>query len=100
MLLIVSPSDQAPDYLKRHHSEIAPIVLLDRFYRGLPYDVVALNDEEGSYQAVSHLFSSRTVRSATITGPLRLLNARMRLDGYKRAFAGSRGITVPKPIDL
>lgn len=97
LLLIVSPSDQAPDYLKRHHSEIAPIVLLDRFYRGLPYDVVALNDEEGSYQAVSHLLSSGHRKIATITGPLRLLNARMRLDGYKRAFA-DHGVPVPKPL--
>src|SRR5208283_1262371 len=86
-LMIVSPSAEAPEYLRRHPREIAPIVLLDRFNRGLQHDVVGLNDTEGSFQAVTHFLSSGHRGIGIITGPLVLLNARMRLEGYRGAFA-------------
>ena len=85
LLLIISPSAQAPDYLRRHGQGMVPIVLLDRYHPGLGNDVVALDDTEGSFQAVSHLCNSGHRNIAIITGPLTLLNARMRLGGYRRA---------------
>ena len=87
MLLIVSPSSSPPEYLRRDkHKDVAtPIVYVDRFHRGLRGDVVMADNAGGSYQAVCHLVDAGHRRIGIITGPLELTNARLRLEGYKRA---------------
>jgi LacI family transcriptional regulator len=85
ILVIVSPSERAPEYLRRHNPEVMPIVYLDRYHRGLRGDTIKLDDLGASYQAVNHLLKLGHERIAFIAGPRELLNARMRLEGYKRA---------------
>jgi LacI family transcriptional regulator len=87
MLLIISPGGGPPEYLQRHVPEMAPIVYLDRYYRGLRGDTVLLDDFGGSYQGVGHLLSLGHRRIAMITGPLNLANASMRLQGFRQALA-------------
>lgn len=87
LLLIIAPSAQPPEYLRLHDQESIPVVYLDRYYRGLPGDVVLLDDAGGSRHAVTHLLESGHRRIGIITGPLNLLNAKMRLQGYMRALS-------------
>jgi LacI family transcriptional regulator len=85
MLLIVSPSPYPPEYLRDHNQSTTPIVYVDRFQSGLLGDVIMADNTGGSYQAVCHLVDSGHRRIGIITGPLQLINARLRLQGYKRA---------------
>jgi DNA-binding LacI/PurR family transcriptional regulator len=87
MLIVVALADQAPQYLRHHNYDDVPIVYLDRLYRGLRGDAVLADNIGGSYQAVCHLFDHGHRRVAIITGPRQFLNARQRLEGYKRALA-------------
>jgi len=86
LLLVIAPAARAPEYLRRHNLEAIPVVYIDRFHRGLRGDGVIVDNVGGSYQAVCHLLDCGHRRIGTITGPLQLLNARMRLEGYRRAF--------------
>lgn len=90
ILLIVSPSSHPPEYLRHHSPDALPIVYVDRFHRGLRGDVVIADNAGGSYQAVCHLLACGHRRVGIITGPLELVNARMRLEGYKRALSEHR----------
>jgi len=85
LLVVVAPADHPPEYLRRHNCEAIPIVYLDRLYRGLRGDGVTADNSGGSYDAACHLLALGHRRVAIITGPLQLQNARMRLEGYKRA---------------
>jgi len=87
LLLTASISTRPPEYLLHHDLADVPIVFVDRFYRGVPADAVVTDNVGGSFQAVCHLFEAGHRRIGVITGPLQLVNARMRLLGYKRAFA-------------
>ncbi len=87
LLFIASASTNPPEYLLHHDSRTAPIVFVDRFYRGVRADAVFADNVGGSFQAVCHFFEAGHRRIGIITGPLQLVNARMRLEGYKRAFA-------------
>lgn len=87
LLLIGSIATRPPEYLHHHNLQATPIVFVDRFYRGVPADVVLADNVGGGFQAVCHLFDVGHRRIGIITGPLQLVNARMRLEGYKRAFA-------------
>jgi LacI family transcriptional regulator len=89
-LLIISPHSPTPEYLQKHNPDAFPIVYVDRFYRGLPGDVVIADNVGGSYQAVCHLIENGHRWIAIITGPLELVNARMRLNGYERALTKYR----------
>jgi len=60
---------------------------VDRFHSGLPADIVIADNAAGSYQAVCHLLDSGHRRIGIITGPLELINARQRLEGYKQALS-------------
>lgn len=85
ILLIVSPSPSLPQYLRQHNPDGLAIVYVDRFHRGVRGDVVTVNNVKGSYEGVSHLLARGHRRTAIITGPLELINARQRLEGYRRA---------------
>ena len=76
-----------PAYLRNHNHGAVPIVYLDRLYRGLRGDGVMADNVGGSFDAVCHLLGLGHRRVAIITGPPQLQNARMRLEGYKRALA-------------
>jgi LacI family transcriptional regulator len=85
LLITASISSQAPDYLLHHDLNAVPVVFVDRYYRGVRADTVCADNLDGSIQAVRHLLDMGHRRIAIITGPLQLVNARLRLEGYKRA---------------
>ena len=89
LLIIASISSHAPEYLVRHDLQATPVVFVDRPYRGIRADTVSTDNLDGSFQAVRHLLEMGHRRIAIITGPLQLVNARLRLDGYKRALASN-----------
>lgn len=85
ILLIISPTATPPEYLRRHNSDAPPVVYLDRFHRGLRGDIVTVDNVDGSFEATSHLIEMGHREIGIITGPQELVNARMRLEGYRRA---------------
>ncbi len=92
-LLIIAPHSSPPEYLRKHNPDAFPIVYVDRFYRGMAGDVVIADNVGGSLQAVSHLIERGHRHIAIITGPQELVNARLRLEGYKSSLA-AHGIAV------
>jgi LacI family transcriptional regulator len=86
LLLISAGSTSAPEYLSIHQATGVPIVLIDRYYTGIDADIVVADNLRGSYEAADHLLARGHRRIGIITGPLQLINARLRLAGYKKAF--------------
>jgi len=85
LLITASISSRAPEYLLHHDLSAVPVVFVDRYYRDVRADTVCADNADGSFQAVRHLLELGHRRIAIITGPLPLINARLRLEGYKRA---------------
>lgn len=88
-LITASISSRAPEYLLHHDLRTVPIVFVDRYYRDMRADTVCADNADGSFQAVQHLLDMGHRRIAIITGPLQLVNARLRLEGYKRALTSA-----------
>jgi LacI family transcriptional regulator len=100
LILIIAPSQSAPQYLRRHskNQNAVPVVFADRFHRGLRGDTVFADNIGGAKQAISHLLDLGHRRIAIITGPLELANARMRLEGYNRALSERRLVPAPELV--
>ncbi len=69
-----------------------PVVLLDRTISGVSCDTILTNNNEISYQAVSHLIETGHDRIGIITGPTSVFTSKERLVGYLRALS-DHGIT-------
>ena len=87
LLITASISSRAPEYLLHHDLRTVPIVFVDRYYKDVRADTVCADNTDGGFQAVRHLLDLGHRRIAIITGPLQLVNAQSRLEGYKRALA-------------
>jgi LacI family transcriptional regulator len=74
------------------------IVFLDRPVAGVEADAVLLDNVRGARECVRHLLQLGHRRIAVITGPLKLQNARERLQGYKEALRASDVPINPKLI--
>lgn len=87
--LLIAPvserSEETLSQLERLAQHGIPVVLLDREIECDCFDRIVTHDEEGVYQAVSHLISLGHRRLGIITGPLDSRPARERLNGYERA---------------
>lgn len=72
-----------------------PIVLADRIKMGDKYSGVTLDQQEGGYQATKFLIGNGHRKIGCITGPLGMLNAYLRFQGYKKAMeeAGISGFS-------
>lgn len=64
-----------------------PVVLLDRTINGVNVDTVLTNNNDISYQAVSHLIETGHERIGIITGPTPVFTSKERLVGYLRALS-------------
>lgn len=62
-----------------------PLVLVDRLINGLDVDAVIIDNVSGAYEGVSHLILEGYRRIGIIVGPLEVMTAKERLEGYKRA---------------
>jgi len=85
-LLVTKIPGRISPSLRRLLDEVKiPIVLLMRTWQGFPADMVMTDDQKGAFEVVSHLarVGHRTI--ATISGPLRVSNAKARWQGYRNA---------------
>lgn len=62
-----------------------PVVLIDRLIDGLDVDGVVIDNISGAYEGVSHLISEGYRKIGVIIGPLEIMTAKERFEGYKRA---------------
>jgi GntR family transcriptional regulator of arabinose operon len=77
--------------------DLVPLVLVDRTFKGLPYDYVTSDNYGGAYSAVEHLASLGHRRIAFLSRPiLQLLTIAERLRGYQDALR-SAGLTPLEP---
>lgn len=90
LLITASISSRSPEYLLHHNLQATPVVFVDRNYRGVAADTVSADNLGGSLQAVRQLLEMGHRRIAIITGPLQLVNAQLRLEGYKRGLASNQ----------
>ena len=67
-----------------------PLVLIDRLIDGLEADSVIIDNISGAYEGVSHLIYEGYKRIGIITGPLEVMTAKERLEGYKKALTEAR----------
>ncbi len=74
------------------------VVCVDRLPRKWAGDSVTANNEEGAFNATRHLIEMGHTRLAMIVGPLRLTNARDRLNGFKRALKEARIQVGPEHV--
>jgi len=94
--LILARAAASPDSLLAGlRDDKAPIVLLDRLYRDLPFDQVGGENRDSMRQLVGHLMSHGHRRFAVIAGDLRVPTLQERLDGF---FDGLRDGEVD-PVD-
>mgnify|MGYP000851204556 CR=1 FL=1 len=61
------------------------VVLIDRLIDDLDIDGVIIDNISGAYDAISHLISEGYKKIGIITGPLEIMTAKERLEGYKKA---------------
>lgn len=81
--LILARAAASPDSLLAGlRDDKAPIVLLDRLYRDLPFDQVGGENRDSMRQLVGHLMSRGHRRFAVIAGDLRVPTLQERLDGF------------------
>lgn len=66
-----------------------PMVLADRIKMGGKYVGIFANHEQGGYIATKYLIENGHTRIGCITGPLGILNSRLRFLGYKKALRDS-----------
>ncbi|WP_321003922.1 LacI family DNA-binding transcriptional regulator [Eisenbergiella porci] len=62
-----------------------PFVLADRIKVGDKYSGVTLDQEQGGFIATNHLIQNGHKKIGCITGPLGMLNAYLRYQGYRKA---------------
>jgi LacI family transcriptional regulator len=66
-----------------------PFVLVDRIKMGDKYTGVSIDHELGGYMATKILIENGHTKIGCITGPLGMLNSRLRFLGYKKALEDS-----------
>jgi LacI family transcriptional regulator len=67
-----------------------PFVLVDRIKLGDKYTGVSIDHEVGGYMATKFLIENGHTKIGCITGPLGMLNSRLRFLGYKKALEDSK----------
>ena len=82
--LLVSLSRETMDY--SHFNLLLknqiPVVFFDRVYEDLPVSQVMVDDHQGAFQAVEHLYANGCRRIAHLAGPQNLVISQNRLLGY------------------
>ena len=84
-LILVPASSQKSPFLEGVFQQEVPIVLLDRNVEGLSIDAVMVDNENGAFQAVTHLINLSHRRIAMIIDNLSISTNAERLEGYRHA---------------
>ena len=96
MLVSLHGADPLPAFLADRG---IPVVVGGRPTRGIPVDVVDVDNVQGALQAVRHLVALGRRRIVTVTGPLDMAPAQDRLMGYRSALAEA-GIDHDPTLEL
>lgn len=98
-LILARAANSAPDLMESLSGEKAPVVLLDRLYRDLPFDQVGADNRDSMRKLVAHLTARGHRRFAVVAGDTRVPALMERLEGFHD---GSRdaGLTVPDQVVL
>lgn len=83
--LIAAPVSENDLRLKSIIKDGLPVVCVDRGLAGIDVDIVWVNNEDGSFEAVNHLINSGYKRIAYISGLTSIPSSRMREKGYRKA---------------
>lgn len=88
-IIMVPSSNSADENSKKCYQLMEqcqkPFILVDRIKMGDKYSSVSIDHEMGGYQATKHLIENGHTMIGCITGPLGMLNSRLRFIGYKKA---------------
>lgn len=84
-ILLAASSGKGSGHIRAAIHAGIPVVCFDRHISGIQTDAVLLDNVGGARQCVRHLIGSGCRKIAIITGPLSLLSARERLEGYQEA---------------
>lgn len=95
LIISLSAETKNVDHLVRLHEKGLPIVFFDRVTDVIPTHKVIANNQQGAYDATSHLLQQGFRRIAHITSSGSLSITLERLEGYKKALADA-GLT-PDP---
>jgi LacI family transcriptional regulator len=88
-ILLASAPGSDISHIRRTISSGVSVVFLDRPVSGVDADAVLLDNVRGARECVRHLLQLGHRCIAIITGPLKLQNARERLQGYEEALRES-----------
>jgi len=90
ILVSVSRETNTYDHLQSLLNYDIPLVFFDRIIDSLNACKVIVNDEQGAYEATTHLIEQGCYRIAHLAGPQNLAISKNRLNGYKAALADNR----------
>jgi LacI family transcriptional regulator len=97
-LIVMAPDvDSAPSI--RASAWDCPVVLLGPGGEVPDFDTVSIANYDGAYAVVRHLQRLGHRRIATITGPVRNVDARQRLEGYRAAMREA-GVSGTKTLEV
>jgi LacI family transcriptional regulator len=85
ILVSISKATYDFDHFRKIVDTGIPIVFFDRICNAIDSDRVIVDDEEGAFQAVSHLFRTGCRNIVHLAGPQNLQIGQERKNGYKRA---------------
>jgi LacI family transcriptional regulator len=88
-ILLASAPSSDTNHIRSTIASGISVVFLDRPVSGVKADAVLLDNLRGARECVRHLLQQGHRRIAIITGPLKLANARERLQGYEEALRES-----------
>lgn len=97
-ILLASAPGSDTSHIRSTIAAGVAVVFLDRPVSGVKGDAVLLDNVRGARECVRHLLQFGHRRIAIITGPLKLQNARERLQGYEEALRESDIPLDPKLI--
>lgn len=86
-LILVPATSQSTPYLEHFIQQGIPLVLLDRSVKGLAADAVMVDNENGAFQAVTHLIRLGHRRIGMVIDNLDISTNAERLTGYRRALS-------------
>jgi LacI family transcriptional regulator, galactose operon repressor len=88
-LIIAPASDRSRSHLERLVAKNFPLVLIDRYVRGLACDSVALDNVAAAQSLVTHITSMGHKRIAFIADAGQTSTGDERMEGYQRALAAA-----------
>jgi len=89
-LIVMAPDVDAPSAIRATAGDF-PIVLVDAGLGVEEFDTISIANHEGAQAVVRHLLSLGHSRVATVTGPMRNIDAGERLAGYRAAMRAGGG---------